>query len=201
MRPRRRWLAVAAVLVSAGCLGGDRLAEEDLPRIVLLPSDLPAGFGRFDAGPVTSSRLGAGSGDDPGRFGKVGGWTASYRRAGATPATAGPLVVVSTADVFESPEGAEGSLAAFQAEAQSAGRQGRGPAREVDAPEIGEETLALVRRQEGIQPVLFFTIAWRWSNATGTVAVSGFESRVSLSDAVDLARAQMERFRTEAAAA
>jgi hypothetical protein len=199
MRPPQRWMALALTAWAAtGCQGEATLTAEDLPRIVLQPSDLPPGFGQFDEGRITSLDLGSGPRSDPNRFGRVDGWKARYRRAGGTVSTAGPLVVESTADVFEEQAGAERDLEAFRAETRSAVRDGDGPAQELPAPEIGDETVAVRRRQGDLQPVLYYTVTWRWSNATGTITVSGFGGRVSLSDAAELARAQAERFRAAA---
>ena len=47
--------------------------------------------------------------------------------------------------------------------------------------------------QTGAKPVRFFTIAWRDRNATASVTVEGFGGRVTLAEAVALARKQEAR--------
>ena len=102
---------VAAVL--AGCSGGSpTLPASALPRLVLQPGDLPPGLERFDEGRQAKADQPGGARTAADRFGRLGGWKARYRRTGSA-TVAGPLVVESRTDLFESDDGAKDELEAF----------------------------------------------------------------------------------------
>jgi hypothetical protein len=188
-----RWAASLAFLVLASCTGEpDPVPVEDLRRLVLQPADLPTGFRQFDWGRITRTDVPPGPRADPVRFDRVDGWKARYRRTGSA-TSAGPLVVESRADVFRSEDGAEQDLAAYRIQFQGDVRQGSGSGRLVAVPMIGEEVVAMTLVQEAVEPVRFYSVAWRQGSVTASVSVNGFDGRVSLEDAVRLARAQAGR--------
>lgn len=185
-RLRAAPLVAAAVLVAGCSLGGDDegAAAGDLPQLVLHAADLPAAFTAFDAGRQTATEAG-----DPGRFGRLGGWKARYRRAG-TPTTPGPLVIDSRADAFGSADGAERNLDAMRARLGDV-LTGAEPAA---APQLGDEAFAATTLEEGAdRGVRFYFVAWRDENVTASLLVSGFEGRLTLADVVALARKQATR--------
>ena len=109
-RPARLLLAVLIVpLALVGCGSKEKtIPASKLSKLVLRQKDLPPVFSAFYLGKelgtdVTASRR------DPGRFGRRGGWTARYRRAGS-PTTKGPLVIASRADLFADSGGAKKDL-------------------------------------------------------------------------------------------
>jgi hypothetical protein len=189
---RARSLALLAVAALAGCGGGGgkKIPESALPRLVLQAADLPKVFVRFDAGRLAPRDLSPPR-TDPERFGRAGGWKTRYRRAGSA-ATRGPLVVQSTADVFDSTGGAKDDLAAYGAGFDAAVREAG--ARLVRVPSVGSGSHVLIQRQPAAAgAVLFITVAWRDRNATASVLVEGFAKRISLHDALVLARRQERR--------
>jgi hypothetical protein len=189
-------LAAACLLLVAGCSFGEEdgatIEAAALERLVLQPEDLPRVFRRFDEGPQIQPDLPTGARSDPGRFGREAGWKARYRRSG-TPRTRGALVVESRADLFESTSGADDELDAHRAEFET-GQTGRGHEL-VDAPRIGDESFATTVSQPGTGGggVRYFLIAWRDDNVTASVYVSGFERRLTLEQALGLARRQQLR--------
>jgi hypothetical protein len=185
---------LTAALLLAGCSlggdGGDATVEQgELKGVVLQPGDLPASFVRFDEGRQAIADAPAGARSDPERFGRIEGWKARYRRAGSTETT-GPLVVESRADVFESVSGAEDDLAAFETAGYTS----------IEAPAMGDETRAFETLQSGAgEGVRYYQFAWRKDNATASLLVSGFEGKLTLEEAVELARKQAERLSRAAA--
>jgi hypothetical protein len=163
---------------------------EDLPRLVLQPADLPAGFRQFDWGRITRTDVQPPRAD-PVRFDRVDGWKARYRRSAST--GTGPLVVESRADVFRSEDGAEQDLAAYRIQFEGDIREASGSGRLVPVPLIGDEAVAMTLVQEALEPVRFYSVAWRQGNVTASVSINGFDGKVSLEDAVRLARAQAAR--------
>ncbi len=168
----------------AGCsLGGDddtggSIEESQLGTLVLQPSDLSREFLQFDEGPQGIADSPGGNRSDARRFGRVQGWKARYRRQGS-PQTRGPLVIESRADLFESSEGAADELEAIEEDATFD---------EIDAPEIGDDARAF---ESGTgEGVSYFLIAWRKANVTSSLLVSGFEGKITLDDALALARKQ-----------
>ena len=177
-------IGVACAVTACAHAEEAAIASGDLPRVVLQPDDLPRAFTRFDEG----RQIGADAppGATPDRFGRSGGWKARYRRSGSTE-TRGPLVVESRADLFASADGAAKDLEAMRARLRGG--------RAVAQPHLGDDAVASMLRQGG---VVFFTIGWRYENVTASVSVNGFAGRLSLADAVALARKQQQRI--EAAA-
>jgi hypothetical protein len=171
-------------------MGGDEAAFEasELERIVLQPADLPVppSWVRFDRGRQGLADQPAGDRADPTRFGRIDGWKARYRREAATPTTAGPLVVESRVDVFESDDGAQEELAAHRAELA-------GQWRPLEDPELGDAALAATLTQGSVR---FYVVGWRFENATASINANGFE--LSLEDALALAREQQRRIEAEA---
>jgi hypothetical protein len=181
------FVVVAALL--AGCMG-DQVPKVDasaLPRLVLQPDDLGDRFVRFTEGRITRADFQPGPRAEPTRFGRVDGWKARYRleETGSPP---GPLVVVSTADVFGDEGGAERDLDAYREEFELARGAAVGVARTVDVPTVGDESFGTSLEQAG---VFYYTIAWRFENLTASVLAQGFE--LSVEDAVALARKQQQR--------
>jgi hypothetical protein len=180
---------LAALALAAGCMGdGERAIEATaLPTLVLQPDDLGERFVRFDEGPLARADFQPGPREDAGRFGRIDGWKARYRLA-ETGTPAGPLVAVSTADVFADEGGAERDMGAYREEFELARATASGMARTVNVPTVGQETFGASLEQAG---VFYYTIAWRFENVTASVLVQGFE--LSVEDAIALARKQHQR--------
>jgi len=187
-------LAVFLVLlVAAGCgSSAARVTAKQLPTLVLQPGDLPDTFERFDEGAQVSLDRVPGPRFDTARFGRKGGWKARYRRAGTT-ATPGPLVVESRADVFGSSSDARDDLAAYRDQFAHAVA-----AQLIRAPSLGDGAVAMTQLRPGTPGIRFYSIAWRVANVTGSVTANGFDGRLTLAQAVALARAQ-ERHMARAA--
>lgn len=185
-------LAVAAGF--AGCMGGEEtIAADSARRLILQQRDVPPAFERFDFGRLARADLPAGERADPARFGREQGWKARYRRAG-TAETAGPLVIESLVDVFESADGAQDELAAVRAELEAPAEPVATPVTRLADPDLGDEAVAsstLVPAQP--RDTVFFTVAWRYRNVTASVSVNGFDGLVGIEDAVALARKQQAR--------
>ncbi len=179
-----RWLVLVLLIAVAGCTsnGKGKATAPDLPVLVLQPADVTGGFERFDEGRQTLADAGPGRADGQ-RFGRQGGWKARYRRM-ADPSTTGPLVVESRADVFAKVDGARKDLAAYRG--ALTGRP--------EPAEIGDEAVTATSLSPG-EPsgIRFFTVVWREHNVTASVVVSGYEGRLSLGTALDLARRQSKR--------
>ena len=181
-------LAVLLVLVvAAGCGSSARVTAKQLPTLVLQPRDLPAPFERFDEGQQVNLDRVPGPRYETTRFGREGGWKARYRRAGTT-ATPGPLVVESRADVFGSSADARDDLSAYRDQFEHAVG-----ARLLPPPSLGDAAVVMTQRQPGTPPIRYYSIAWRDANATGSVTANGFDGRLTLAQAVALARAQERR--------
>jgi hypothetical protein len=178
----RRLLLLLAAVACAGCGGhaGPKLSVENLEQTVLQPRDVPA-LEQFADNAQTASDAHAGPRSDPTRFGRTGGWIARYHRTTAVPK--GPLVVESRTDLFPSSGDAGKDLAAYRDE--YAGYPG---ARAAGAPSLGDDAVAYTF---GSGSDRFALVAWRFANATASVAVEGFSVRVA--DAARLARAQQRR--------
>jgi hypothetical protein len=186
----------AGLLLAACSVGGEDEPEgidaSQAGALVLQQEDLPDDFLQFADGPLVAADFVPGPREDPQRFGREGGWKSRFRRP-EPGSSGGPAVVESRVDVFESGEGAESDLAAYRDEFESLVEEAEG-AELVEAPEIGEETLALTRQQgEGEFAVRFYTVVWRARNVTASLLVQGFEEGLELSDAVELARRQQAR--------
>jgi hypothetical protein len=188
-----------AALVLAGCSGGDggdhaapTVPTEKLRRAVVQPADLPAVFTQFSGGKIVGSDTQPGPREDLERFGRLGGWEARYKRSGSS-ATRGPLVVASFVDAFPGTEGAGEDLDAYQEQFQRTVASSGGSTRLLDAPSVGDEALALERTLRGAPSTVYLTIAWRYGNVTASVAMDGFEGKLTLSEALAVARKQQQR--------
>ena len=128
------------------------------------------------------------------RFGRISGWKATYHRPG-TAGTRGPLVIDSRIDLFRERAGASQDLEAYAAVLREELRPARAVRGErLSPPRIGDAALAWSMRQPAAAgAVRFFVVAWRYTNATASVAVNGFEGHVGLEDALSLARRQQRR--------
>jgi hypothetical protein len=179
------------VLLLAGCSvgGGDSATVElgELPSLVLQPGDLPPIFRRFDEGRQVIADNPGGSRADPERFGRRDGWKARYHRSG-TQRTAGPIVVESRVDLFDSRGGAEDDLAAARSDLTELDWQ------PIDEPGLGDESFAATLVQEGAgDGVRHYHVYWRDGNVTAFLNVNGFEKRLPLAEVLELARKQEER--------
>jgi hypothetical protein len=189
VRSARAVLVAAGIVALAGCGGGSGgIPADRASALVLHQPDLRGPFSSFYVGPVVRLDTVGTPRADPGRWGRKGGWIARFRRAGSA-TTKGPLVVESRVDVFGGDGGAKDDLAAYRRTFERVG----GTARLVPAPAIGDESVAMTSVQGGLNAVRFYTVAWRDRNATASVAVNGFDGRLTLADAVALARSQERR--------
>ncbi len=183
----------------AGCMGDDgeaTFAADDLSRLVLQPADLSRVWLQFDEGQQAPADAPPGSRADPARFGRIEGWKARYRRAGSA-TTRGPLVIESRADLFESESGAKDDLEALGEDLARPPDRGA-PWQSLSEPELGDEALAATL-DEGAGPggVRYYLIGWRQDNVTASVSVNGFGDRISVQDALALARKQHRRLATK----
>jgi hypothetical protein len=181
-----RWVLI--ILAAAAVIGCDaterRIAEDQLPRLVLQPADLPT-FSQFGLGRQVTADAHAGPRKDPTRFGRLGGWIARYRPADAGLRN-GPLVVESRADLFPSTSAADQDLDAYNAEYETTVARSGG--KKLADPAVGDEARAFTF---GSGADFFYVIAWRTANSTASVLVEG--STVTLDDALELARTQSAR--------
>lgn len=184
-----RWLVVAGMFLAlAGCRDADRgISTAELPRLVLQTKDVRATFTRFDFGRQVRLDLPSGQRADAGRFGRLAGWKARYRRAGSR-ATSGPLVVESRADAFKDDGGATDELEAIAEEWAAAGSSEK-----LDAGPGDAALSRSVSQGSGRYATRFFEVAWRSRNVVGFVSASGFAGRITLADALSLARKQQQR--------
>ena len=177
-----------AALAVAGCAGDSGgIGKTELASVVLQLADLPEPFVQFDDGRQGAAETTSGFRADPVRFGRVDGWKARYRRPG-TPATSGPLVIESRADLFEDDDGAAKDLDAYRRELGQAVRATGG--RLLAPPELGSESVGMTFREDRVR---FFRITWRHANATALLFVNGFDERLELADVLALARKQQRR--------
>lgn len=176
------------LVVAAGCNVGDdaeqssSITKGELSRLVLQPRDVPGVFIQFDRGRQITADQPSGARSNPGRFGRLEGWKARYRRRGSGE-TRGPLVIESRADLFESSEGATEELEAID-------EPGFRP---VDAPRVGDEARAWSSFPGGAGTVRYYLVAWREDNVTALLLASGFEGKITLPDVLELARKQQRR--------
>ena len=161
---------VLAALAIAGCAGDSAsISTSALPRLVLQPSDVPAGLERFDEGRQARADQPGGARAALDRFGRLGGWKSRYRSRSAGGA-AGVLVVESRTDVFESAGGASDELEAFEGEPQG----------ELTRVELGDEAFMTTVTQPGFpKPLRVYVVAWRHDNAVAVVTVNGVEGQVT----------------------
>jgi hypothetical protein len=185
-------LVLVLPLALAACGSGGETKALRLDGLVLRPADLGARFSRFDAGRQTRLDAHEGPRHDPERFGRQDGWKARFRRAGATAATAGPIVVDSRVDEFHDEGGAKDDLEAYEEE-WNATVVASG-ATDAERPRIhglGDDARALDllqgTRRSGQRLIV---VAWRAGRVTASVSVTGFASKLTLADVVALARRQ-----------
>lgn len=177
-----------AALAVAGCAGDSSgIPESALSTVVLQLADLPEPFEQFDEGRQGTAETTGAFRADPGRFGRVDGWKARYRRPG-TASTPGPLVIESRADLFGGDEGATRDLDAYRKELEQAVQATGG--RLLAPLELGSEAIGMTFREDRVR---FFRIAWRHANATALLFVNGFDERLELADVLALARKQQRR--------
>jgi hypothetical protein len=182
---------VLLVVLFAGCSlgdGGSSIGQGELRQLVLQPSDLSRVFVRFDEGRQIMADSPGGMRADPDRFDRIEGWKARFRRAG-TPETAGPLVVESRVDLFESPGGARED---FDAARTDLGESGVGW-KPIDEPGLGDESFAATFVQGGLGAVRHYLVFWRDENATALLNANGFDGKFALADVLELARKQQRR--------
>jgi hypothetical protein len=192
-------VAVCAALAGCSPLGDDSgeppLPEASIAAVVLQPDDLTTMFTRFDEGPLAIADSPGGERADPERFGRTGGWKARYRRPGSA-ATAGPLVVESRVDSFESAGGAERELRAHRDELEE---QVLHPSNLdlVEIKQLGDEAVALTQDADAPGTLVSHTVVWRFRNVSASVTANGFGGKLTLADVVALARAQQRRLAAE----
>lgn len=195
----RRAILVLFLLASGCSLGGGNGATvevRELSGLVLQPNDLPRVFVRFDEGRQALADNPGGSRADPARFGRQDGWKARYRRPG-TPRTAGPLVIESRADVFESSSGSDEDLEAARRDLKQAELEWQ----PIDEPGLGDESFAASLVQGGgTSGVRFYQVFWREANVTASLSLNGFEGRITLAETLALARKQERRISAAAEA-
>ena len=187
---------ILAALLLAGCSGdddggGSMVSASKGQDLVLADADVGRSFTKFDDGEQRRTDMSPPR-DDPSRFHRQGGWKARFQRGG-TVRTTGPLVIESRADLFESTGDANKDFDLYE-EALDALAFGAAGQTVEPAPKLGEEAHAVSFRQ-GLKPtaVRHYAIAWRQGNVTGYVIVNGFDGRLTLADAVELARKQEKR--------
>jgi hypothetical protein len=191
----RRTVLILAGLLLAGCSGhdggGPTVSASKGQDLVLSSTDVGKPFTQFDEGEQRRTDM-APPRDDPSRFHRQGGWKARFQRGG-TVETRGPLVIESRADLFESTGDAGKDFDLYK---QALDELAFGAAGETvePAPKLGEEAHAVTFRQ-GLPPtaVRHYAIGWRQGSVTGYVTVNGFDGRLTLADAVELARKQEKR--------
>jgi hypothetical protein len=197
-RVRGSLLRTAAVLLgvaffSTGCgsSSGPTIPKSALSKLVLQAGDLPKAFSIFYFGhQLSADQTGARS--DPERFGRSGGWIGRYHRGG-TSKTKGPLVISSRVDLFKDTKGAKSDLELYRLQLARLG--GSKP---VDVGKLGDQAIGVTTLQEGAVSVRSYAIAWRERNATGELELNGFEGKLTLAEALALARKQDSRLRDAA---
>lgn len=191
----RRTALLLVLLALAGCSFGDdggptaSAAEGD--ELVLSLDDVGRPFLQFDEGEQRRADM-APPRDNPDRFGREGGWKARFHRGG-TPATRGPIVIESRADLFETTGGADDDFDLYKEALDELAFGAAGEPLE-PPPRLGEASHAVTFRQ-GAPPtaVRHYAIAWRQGNVTGYVTANGFDGKMTLTEVVALARKQEVR--------
>jgi hypothetical protein len=189
---RRLTTISACLLALAACGSTDNIPADAAKTLVLTKSDLPGAFAVFAEGPTARLDTQGTPRADLQRFGRKSGWVARFNRAGSAQ-TNGPLVAVSTVDVFGGEDGAKADLGAFRRQfGEETARRAAGT-RLVRVPALGDDVAAVTSLQAGSPAVRFFTIAWRERNALASVTASGFANRFELADVLRLARRQQQK--------
>lgn len=182
----------ACVLALAACDNADTISADSAKTLVLSKRDLPADFASFAEGPTATLDTQGTPRADLQRFDRKSGWVARFNRPSSA-RTNGPVIVVSTVDVFGGEDGAKADLGAFRQQfGEEIARRPAG-ARLVRVSALGDDVAAITSLQEGSPAVRFFTIAWRERNASASVTASGFADRIQLADVVRLARRQQQK--------
>ena len=186
--PARVPLAILLVVaLVAGCAGGGkRISEAKLSHLVLREQDLPPIFSPFYVGKQTRLDNNGTARADPARYGRKGGWITRYNRPGSSD-TRGPLVIESRADLFDAAGGAKDDLAAYRIDFS---RIPGSDLRVLSLPKLGDAALGVTFVRPGAKLVRFFRIAWRDRNVSASVTVQGFGSKLTLAEALALARKQ-----------
>ena len=182
---------ILLVAIASGCADDDDeppLVRSELPRLVLQPDDLTPEWSSFDEGRQARADALTGARADPGRFGRLDGWKARYRRPGSVQ-TEGPLVVESRADLFGAVSGAEQDFDAAVEELE----QSTGPSRPVERLDLGDEGRSLVGAAGSTGELVTVTVVWRERNVVATVTANGFSGSLSAADVAELARLQQQR--------
>ena len=188
---------IVAALLLAGCSGdddgggGSMVSASKGEGLVLADADVGRPFTQFDQGEQRRTDM-APPRDDPSRFHRQGGWKARFQRGG-TVTTKGPLVIESRADLFESTGDAGKDFDLYEEALDELALGAAGQTVE-PAPKLGEEAHAVTFRQR-LPPaaIRHYAVAWRQGSVTGYVIVNGFDGRLTLADAVNLARKQERR--------
>ena len=98
----------------------------------------------------------------------------------------GPLVVESRVDLFAADDGARKDYGAYLLQYHDAAGKALGG--------LGDEAHSFTfTTGSGQFEVRYYTVAWRERNATASVSVNGFDGKLTLADALKLARAQERR--------
>jgi hypothetical protein len=164
------------------------IPKSALSKLVLQKSDLPKAFSIFYLGPELMADQ-TGPRSDTTRFDRLGGWVGRYHRSGSSK-TAGPLVISSKVDLFKNAGGAKKDFELYRRQLLQLG----GP-KEVDLGKLGDQAEAVTTLQVGAVKVRSYAIAWRQANATAELELNGFEGKLTLADALALARKQEDRLR------
>jgi hypothetical protein len=182
--------AALCLLFLSACGSESKIETTQLKSLALARSDLPPQFQVFSEGPTATLDVQGTPRSSLQRFGRKGGWVARFNRGGSA-ATKGPLVVVSTVDVFKDSGGAKDDLGAFQT---ILGRTvAERNAHPVDVGDLGDDAAGVTVLQPGTRPVRAYIVAWRDRNATGSISANGFDGRIQLADVLRLARIQEKK--------
>jgi hypothetical protein len=179
--------AVVCLLFLPACGSEPKIDATQLKALALARSDLPPQFQVFAEGPTATLDTQGTPRSSLQRFGRKGGWVARFNRGGSA-TTKGPLVVVSTVDVFDDSGGAKDDLGAF--ETMFGRAVANRDAQAVTVNGLGDDAAGVTIRQPGGKPVRSYIVAWRVRNATGSISANGFEGRIQLADVFRLAKIQ-----------
>jgi hypothetical protein len=179
-------LAVLCAATLAGCgHSSAKISSSNARSFVLTAKDLPSGFSAFAEGPTSTLDVQGTPRSSLQRFGREGGWVERLRRTAG--GTRGPLLVVSTVDVFRDAKGARADLAAFGDGFALQGADGL--AKRVVVPTIGDgATGARLAAPGGEQA---FAVAWSAKNVTASVTVIG--RGIGIGKVVELAQRQQAK--------
>jgi len=184
-------IAAAALLAGCGSSGGPTIPKSALSKLVLQRTDLPKVFSIFYFGHELMADQTGGRSDTT-RFGRTGGWVGRYHRNGSVK-TLGPLVISSKADLFKDSAAAKKDFELYKEQLAALGA-----AKPVDVGELGDQATGVTTVQLGAVNVRNFAIAWRYANATAELELNGFDGKITLAQALALARKQERRLREAA---